>query len=483
MACHSGVVHFNTMIVIFVLILPFCPACSQEIQSHEKKMIDNNMFMIWENGKPVDWKLESGRVQTTPVFSPFLVDNKPNGLRLSTLPSGMAMGWFTQKVSLDKIASRWLRFSCTVQFEKECSIPNALIVLEYSPIKGQLGKRTEYAYIKSRLGPKKYRAERILAPAEGAEFLKIMLGIQKGTDGAVVYRDISLEPIAPPARRTIKVATAYLYPISSKQAGGLDEIGKLARDAAKADCDLILFGEAAPQVLLKKGRLASAEPIPGPSFEKLSKIAKDNNIFLAVGVYEKQGEKIFNTALLFDRSGKLVGKYRKVHATLSEIQNGISPGNDFPVFQTELGRIGIQICYDHFFLESARVLALKGAEIILTPIWGDMRNDGSTYEVIAKARAIDNGVFYVTSNYSNECSLIVDPFGKILARTSGKEPSIAMAELDLDMVRRRLTEERKWAYIFGPRYPMERQPESYLPISAPLGLQPDTRLDEENTKK
>jgi len=192
-------------------------------------------------------------------------------------------------------------------------------------------------------------------------------------------------------------------------------------------------------------------------------LAKQHGIFLAGGLYERDGEACYNTAVLFDRNGELVGKYRKVHLPFSELYGGLQPGSEFPVFDTELGRIGLQVCYDHHFVESARNLAMNGAEIILTPIWGDMRSDGDVYESVARSRAVDNGVFYVTSIYSNRRSLIIDPHGRILAETSGSDPSLAVAELDLDVCKA-AAQPYRVPPNFQLNHPAERRPSAYGPL-------------------
>jgi len=126
---------------------------------------------------------------------------------------------------------------------------------------------------------------------------------------------------------------------------------------------------------------------------------------------------------LIDRKGKLAGKYRKTHLPREEWEAGITPGDEYPVFETDFGKIGLTICWDVQFPEPSRAMALKGAEIILLPIWG-----GS--DVLARARAIENHIFMITSSYDMR-SFIVDPAGKVLAEAT-KENPIASAELRLD---------------------------------------------------
>jgi predicted amidohydrolase len=132
---------------------------------------------------------------------------------------------------------------------------------------------------------------------------------------------------------------------------------------------------------------------------------------------------IYNTAGLIDRKGNLAGTYRKTHLPYEEVEGGITPGDSYPVFTTDFGKVGILICWDIQFPEPARALALQGAEMILVPIWG-----GS--EVLARARAIENHVFLVTSSYDMK-TFIVDPAGSVLAEAGAGAP-IAGAVIDLD---------------------------------------------------
>jgi predicted amidohydrolase len=135
------------------------------------------------------------------------------------------------------------------------------------------------------------------------------------------------------------------------------------------------------------------------------------------------GRVVFNTAVLIDRKGDLAGSYRKTHLPREEWEAGLTPGNQYPVFDTDFGKVGLLICWDIQFPEPARSMALKGAEVILLPIWG-----GS--DVLARARAIENHVFLVSSSYDMR-SFVVDPTGAVLAEATADQP-VAGAKLELD---------------------------------------------------
>jgi predicted amidohydrolase len=206
-----------------------------------------------------------------------------------------------------------------------------------------------------------------------------------------------------------------------------------------------------------------AEPIPGPATERLAQAARRNSLWLVAGLTERQGDIVYNTAVLFDRQGRIAGKYRKVHLPREEWKQGVRPGHAYPVFQTDFGTVAIQICYDWFFPESTAIFALKGAEVVFAPTWGntlpdqDGKVDGeSTFRV----RARDNAVYMVPSVYSGN-SLVIDPMGRMLASSNGKT-GVFWAEVDLS-TRESLTWVGHWGSI-GPRH---RMPATY----GPLGLE------------
>jgi len=98
---------------------------------------------------------------------------------------------------------------------------------------------------------------------------------------------------------------------------------------------------------------------------------------------ERSKNVIYNTAALIGPDGKLLGKYRKVCLPREEIEGGVTPGHNYPVFDTRFGKLGMMICWDVHFPEVARNLSNQGAEVIAMPIWGDN-------PALAKARAIEN---------------------------------------------------------------------------------------------
>jgi predicted amidohydrolase len=203
--------------------------------------------------------------------------------------------------------------------------------------------------------------------------------------------------------------------------------------------DIILLPEYISSLSAKGKPAEVAEPIPGPTFEALAKVAREFDTYIIGPVYERREDKIYDSAFLVDRHGKLVGVYSKSHCPQAERDNGVTPGDELPVFKTDFGTIGIMICFDHWFPEVPEVLALRGAEIIFMPHVINGPSEAS-WETKLRARAIDNVVTMVTASYAPKPpyapgmvlgrSCIVGPDGTIIA-DAGHEPGAAFAEIDL----------------------------------------------------
>ncbi len=295
-----------------------------------------------------------------------------------------------------------------------------------------------------------------IAPAE-ADGARVSLEAKWLRGGSILWKEASLLPTSPPPPRKVKVGTVYLRPRISTPARNLDLWCEQIDAAGKLGLDIVCLSEAILQVGTQAKVSELAEPIPGPSTQRLGKAARANHLWVVAGLLERDGNQLFNTAVLLDRNGRLAGKYRKVHLPREEWKKGITPGNEYPVFQTDFGTIGIQICYDYFFPETAESLALAGAEIVFAPTWGttfadqDGRAEGQT---IFRVRARDNGIYLVPSVYDGD-SLVIDPLGRILASSGGKT-GVFWAEIDLSQ-REPLWWVGHWRSI-GPRH---RMPQTY----------------------
>ncbi len=241
--------------------------------------------------------------------------------------------------------------------------------------------------------------------------------------GTVWWDSIRFEEVAPPAARPVTVAAVNLRPrnTGSKEAS-LAAFAETVRKNVPAGADLILLPEGISVVGTTLSYVQVAAPVPGSDTEFLAQLARDKKAYVAAGIYEREGDVVYNTSVLLDREGKLVGKYRKVYLPREELEGGITPGDAYPVFETDFGRVGMMICYDVFFPDPARALAVQGADIILMPIWGGP-------ERLAVARALENRVYLAAAGYDHP-TYVMDPNGELLA-TASEEGSVALTTIDL----------------------------------------------------
>jgi predicted amidohydrolase len=262
------------------------------------------------------------------------------------------------------------------------------------------------------------------APApDGASLVKLQLFLSNAPQGTVWWDHVRLEPVATPSPRMVHVVTVNLRPHDTKSAAdSLARFVDLVR-ARVQHADLLVLPEGVTEIGNGKTYLDLAEPVPGPSTATLGALARDLHTYLVAGVVEREGPAAYNTAVLIDRSGALIGKYRKVYLPREEIEGGLTPGDSYPVFDTDFGRLGLLICWDIQYPDPARALALGGADILVLPIWGGNATLGH-------ARAIENSVFLVSSGY-DYATEIVDPEGKVVAKAEAM-PGIAVADIDLN---------------------------------------------------
>lgn len=186
---------------------------------------------------------------------------------------------------------------------------------------------------------------------------------------------------------------------------------------------------------------AIVDELPGPLTEPLDDAAAELGVHLVYGAYERGPEPgvVFNTAVLTGPGGDLLGRYRKTHPFYTEIVSGggwVTPGDEACVVETELGAIGLVICFDGDYPELVRICALLGAEIIVRP--SALLRSADIWELTNRARAYDNHVYVVGSNatgvdpggtiyFGN--SMIVTPVAEVVARGSSYEQWVS-ARLD-----------------------------------------------------
>jgi len=270
--------------------------------------------------------------------------------------------------------------------------------------------------------------DRIVVP-RGATSATVRIIYRWEPHGRAVWRSVRMTPAGPePAHRFVRIATVYWRPkarttVEKNITSWLAMIDKAAREKP----DFILLSEGVTAIGIGFGDLnAISEKVPGgPHFKRITAKAREHGCHIAYGTYEREGRYIFNTAVLIGPDGKLIGKYRKSHLPLEEDTAGFAPGDTVGVFDTDICKVGFVICFETDFPEVMRAARLKGAELILVPIWGGD-------EATLKVRARENGVTVVTASYDMK-SMIVDKRGTVLAETwKGIGNGIAAATVDLD---------------------------------------------------
>ncbi len=180
-----------------------------------------------------------------------------------------------------------------------------------------------------------------------------------------------------------------------------------------------------------------AEPVPGPAVELLGGACRRLGVFAVMGMLEAAGERLFNTVVLVGPQG-LVGSYRKVHLPFLGIDRFTTPG-DRPFQVWDIGglRLGMNICYDGSFPESARVMSLLGADLIVLPTNWPPGSECAAEHMIA-TRAMENTIYYAAVNRVGEergfrfigGSRICDPLGKTLAVAEGGAEAVLYADVD-----------------------------------------------------
>jgi predicted amidohydrolase len=235
------------------------------------------------------------------------------------------------------------------------------------------------------------------------------------------------------------------------KAANLAEAERWIREAARQGARLVVL----PEVFIwrgnKKAERNSAEPIPGPTSERLAAWARELKIYLLGGSILEEipaSDKAYNTSLLFDPSGKQLASYRKIHLFDVDLANGVSLresatreyGDAVVVATSDLCTMGLTVCYDLRFPELYRELAAKGADLIFVPSAFTAFTGQAHWEPLLRARAIENQVYVIAPDQFGKSpksfethgySMIIDPWGKVIAELPDG-PGVITAEIDLD---------------------------------------------------
>ena len=222
--------------------------------------------------------------------------------------------------------------------------------------------------------------------------------------------------------------------------------------AARDGAELVAFAELAferfhPQRPASGNPLALAEPVPGPITDTFARKAKELGVVVVLNLYERDGDKAYDSSPVIDADGSLLGRTRMIHITDYQCfheQGYYTPGDTgAPVYRTRAGSIGVAICYDRHYPEYMRALALGGADLVVVPQAGSVGEwPEGLYEGEMQVAAFQNGYFVALCNRVGEedCltfageSFVCAPDGRILARAPSMQDAILVADLDLEDV-------------------------------------------------
>jgi len=256
------------------------------------------------------------------------------------------------------------------------------------------------------------------------------------------------------------LAAAVQMSSGADRAANLARAEALVREAAGRGARLVVLPEVFAWRGARTAEATSSEPIPGPTTEKFSAVARECGIHLCMGsiLEAAQGtSRAYNTSCLIGPDGRLLACYRKLHLFDVDLPGRVAvresetraPGDELVTVPTELGTLGLSICYDLRFPELYRRLVRAGAEILLVPSAFTFPTGAAHWEVLCRARAIENQCYLIAADQTGTSphgfadwgdSLIIDPWGRVVGRASDGE-GVALAPVDrayLARVRREL---------------------------------------------
>ena len=393
----------------------------------------------------IEWTSESPRDEIRPLF-----EQSPGGALLAIQADDRdgLNGWWTATLAVEP--GQHYRFS-TLRSTKAISPAEvrraAAVRLLWQDGNGKPVVREEPTFSSYRPGERpraepEFPADR--ATADGwtevssiyraplsARQVRVELHFRWGPPGSrIEWKDISLTLVDPPEPRLVNIAAIHYQPRDGKTpAEKRQQFAPLIADAARQGADLIVLPETLTYYSTGLTYADCAESVPGPSTEFFGQLAKRYNTHIVAGLLERDRHLIYNVAVLLGPNGEIIGKYRKTTLPRGEIEGGITPGSDYPVFETRFGKVGMMICYDGFFPEVARELTNNGAEVIAWPVWG-------CNPLLGAARACENHVYVASSTYTDAGSNwmvtgIYGHDGKLLSQAK-QWGRVAITEVDLN---------------------------------------------------
>jgi N-carbamoylputrescine amidase len=258
----------------------------------------------------------------------------------------------------------------------------------------------------------------------------------------------------------------------------MDLTSSAAKQGSQVICLQELFAGLYPCQSEEHSRFELAEPIPGPTSDRMSKLAKQLGVVITGSIFERRAPGLFhNTAVVFDVDGSMVGFYRKMHIPDDPSYYEkfyFTPGDTgFTIAKTKFAKIGVGVCWDQWYPEAARLFALRGAEILLYPTaigWlaPDKEQYGKSqhqaWETMMRSHAIANGVYVAAANRVGledsiefwGASFAFDPYGNLLRRASHSQPEVVIVDCDLSVIQ---TARTYWPFL------RDRRVDAYQPLT------------------
>jgi N-carbamoylputrescine amidase len=267
----------------------------------------------------------------------------------------------------------------------------------------------------------------------------------------------SLRGSPPPAH--VSIALVQMSCVASPERNVEKAVSRIA-EAASAGAQIVclqeLFAGLYPCQSEDHARFGDAEPIPGPTSDRIAEAAGRHQVAVVGSFFERRAAGLYhNTAVIFDADGRIAGKYRKMHIPDDPLYYEkfyFTPGDlGFASFATRFGRLGACVCWDQWYPEAARLTALAGAQIIFYPTaigWHPREKEEygasqhSAWETMMRSHAIANGVFVAAANRTGAegslqfwgASFVADPNGNVLARASHDAEETLIVECNLDQI-------------------------------------------------
>ncbi|MEN6495996.1 MAG: carbon-nitrogen hydrolase family protein [Thermoguttaceae bacterium] len=326
--------------------------------------------------------------------------------------------------------------------------------------------------------------------AEGAWISDVIFAIggTKGANAEITIDELALEGPSGVAqavadeslrRRTKKIRIAPISLVWDQGYRTLDKVLEALDEAGLTGADLACLPERCVD--------QPAERIPGPTSDRIAAKAAQYKMYVVGNLAEREGDKTYRTSFLCDRSGKILGKYRKSHRMPYE--TGFALGDDLPVFMTDFGPVGLKIGTDHYFPEIDGVLRRRGARLVVWSTSPPPTRDEHTTTLAVQGRAVDHGLYYAVAQYADKKGYggyedafswtgtwplgraqVVDPDGQTLA-DSGHAGGVAVASIPA---------ERLAGHVVNGGYPTGGK---YALITAPLRDLPTPFPKKSGTKR